>query len=417
MDLKGKELSAWHLLVIMAVAFVVLVARRPDIIQNAQPWAEDGRVWMAGIYNNGFWSSLFLPQNGYFQTISRLTYGVALWFGISKAALVSNVIAISIRCFFIGLLMSNRMSFIGLKYRALVCLYFLLMPNVSEGFVNITNVHWYLSIYLLAVVLANNPESTLGKAHDIIILIISGLSGPFVVFIAPCLIIKRIYTRDGLINAVKGINAFDVIMAACCIIQLWAIITTSGATRVNAPLGYSLGLLADIVSCRIIYGSFLPFSLARDLASNETINIILLIILLSALIVSFVKCDWRIKCLVLFPSLMIGFALKSPVIVDNQPQWPAIFNTEGGERYFYVTNLALACLVISLTAYFKKLRIPALIFISMIFLAFVPMHFRLPALPDSGFAEDARNFESRKTGEEVSIRILPLDWDMKLYKK
>lgn len=127
---------------LMALSFLLLILRRPDIVTHAQPWAEDGRVWMAGIYNNGFWSSLFLPQNGYFQTISRITYGIALWFGLSKAALAANVIAIIIRCCFIGLILSRRMDFIELKYRAAVVLYFILMPNVAEGFVNITNVRW-----------------------------------------------------------------------------------------------------------------------------------------------------------------------------------------------------------------------------------------------------------------------------------
>ncbi|MDU5780286.1 MAG: hypothetical protein E6Z83_05720 [Pantoea sp.] len=141
--LKEKGwLSAASIAGLMALAFVLLVLRRPDIVTHAQPWAEDGRVWMAGIYNNGFWSSLFLPQNGYFQTISRITYGVALWFGLSHAALVANILAILIRCFFVGLVLSSRMNFIGIWYRMALVIYFIFMPNVAEGFVNITNVRW-----------------------------------------------------------------------------------------------------------------------------------------------------------------------------------------------------------------------------------------------------------------------------------
>lgn len=413
---KGA-LTAPALIGIMFLAFILLVLRRPDIVTHAQPWAEDGRVWMAGIYNNGFWSSLFLPQNGYFQTISRLTYGIALWFGLSKAALVANVIAILIRCFFIGLVLSNRFSFVEIKYRASVIIYFILMPNVAEGFVNITNVHWYLSMYLLAVVMAKGAESTSGKIHDFIILIVSGLSGPFVVFIAPCLIIKRVYTRGGIVNAIKGINLFDFTMAVCCIIQLWAILTTSGATRIDAPLGYSFGLLADIVSCRIIYGSFLPFSMAREMAAHGNINAGLFIILCAGLIFSFFKYDWRIKCLILFPVLMIGFALKSPVIAIGQPQWPLIFNTESGERYFYVTNIALACLAVSFVSSLSKYRVPALLVGMVIFLVLVPTHFRLPALPESGYYQDVKAFDEKPSGTTVSIRILPPGWTMTLIKR
>ncbi|MGK3114145.1 glucosyl transferase [Candidatus Pantoea formicae] len=411
------SLNAASIVGSMALAFLLLVLRRPDIVTHAQPWAEDGRVWMAGIYNNGFWSSLFLPQNGYFQTISRITYGIALWFGLSHAALVANILAILIRCFFVGLVLSGRMNFIGIWYRIAFVIYFILMPNVAEGFVNITNVHWYLSMYLVAVVMAKDAESLPEKTHDFLVLVISGLSGPFVVFIAPCLIIKRIYTRGGLINAIKGINLFDVVMAICCVIQLWAILTTSGSTRIDAPLGYSFGLLADIVSCRIIYGSFLPFSMAREMSAHGNVNAGLFIILCIGLIFAFFRYGWRVKCLILFPLLMIGFALKSPVIAIGQPQWPLIFNTESGERYFYVTNIALACLAIVLASSITKFRIAILSVGVIIFLAFVPKHFRLPALPESGYYQDVQSFDEKPSGETVSIRILPPGWDMKLIKK
>ena len=247
-----------------------------------------------------------------------------------------------------------------------------------------TNVHWYLSMYLLAVVMANDAESIKAKVHDFAILIISGLSGPFVVFIAPCLIIKRIYQRGGIVNAVRGINTFDVVIAVCCIIQVWAILTTSGATRIDAPLGYSFGLLSDIVACRIIYGSFLPYTLAREMAAHG--NVILLIALCTTLIFAFLKYNWRIKCLILFPALMIGFALKSPVIAIGQPQWPLIFETESGERYFYVTNIALACLAIAITSSLSKFRNIVLATDFIVFLIFVLVHFRLAPLPESGYS-------------------------------
>lgn len=272
-------------------------------------------------------------------------------------------------------------------------------------------------MYLLAVVMAKDAEGVGEKIHDFIIVVISGLSGPFVVFIAPCLILKRVYTRGGILNAIKGINLFDVTMAACCVIQLWAILTTSAATRTDAPLGYSFGLLADIVSCRIIYGSFLPFSMAREMAAHGNVNTVLFIILCVGLIFAFFKYGWRVKCLILFPLLMIGFALKSPVIVIGQPQWPLIFNTESGERYFYVTNIALACLVISLVSSFNKYRLPVLSAGILIFLVFVPAHFRLPELPESGYYQDVKEFNDKNAGETVSIRILPPGWDMKLIKK
>ncbi|MGK3114144.1 hypothetical protein [Candidatus Pantoea formicae] len=122
---KGKyNINTASIIGLMALAFLLLVLRRPDIVLHAQPWAEDGKIWMAGIYNNGLLSSLFLPQNGYYQTISRLTYGISMFFGISHAALGANIIAIIIRCFFIGFILSSRMNFAPLPYRLAAVVYF-----------------------------------------------------------------------------------------------------------------------------------------------------------------------------------------------------------------------------------------------------------------------------------------------------
>jgi hypothetical protein len=410
-------LSGPALFGLMFLAFILLVLRRPDIVMHAQPWAEDGVLWMAGIYNDGFWQSLLKPEAGYYQTISRLTYGIALLFGLKQAALVANIIAILIRCFLVGFIVSKRMNFIQLRYRVLIAAYLILMPNVAEGFVNITNVHWYLSMYLLAVVMANDAETLAGKVHDFTVLVISGLSGPFVIFIAPCLLFKRLYTHGGVVNAMKKISLFDVVMAACCLIQITVILTSPAAARSNAPLGASFSMLADLVSCRIIYGSFLPFEMARNMAAHGNINTLLFIALSAMLIFSFIKYGWRVKSIILFPVLMIGFALARPLISPDQPQWPVAFNSEAGERYFYVTNVALACLAIALVSVTPRMKTQILVAGFMIFAIFIPKGFRLNELPDSGYYQDVSAFEAKEKGEKVSINILPPGWAMKLIKK
>jgi len=165
MVIHKQSLSAASVMGLMALAFVLMVFRRPDIVMHAQPWAEDGKIWMAGIYNDGFWSSILLPQNGYYQTISRLVYGASLALGLQHAALGANLIALFIRCFFIGFILSSRMAFIPVFYRLAAVAYFVLMPNLSEGFVNITNVRWCRKMFELLRVRARTnrtlPQSIL----------------------------------------------------------------------------------------------------------------------------------------------------------------------------------------------------------------------------------------------------------------
>ncbi len=405
------------LIVAMIASFIILVMRRPDIITNAQPWAEDGRVWLAGIYNEGFWSSLLLPQNGYYQTISRVTYGIALIFGIKNAALVANILALLIRCFFVGFILSKRMNFIDLRFRVAVAIYFLLMPNVAEGFVNITNAHWYLSMYLFAVVIAEDAKTRAWKIHDTALIFISGLSGPFVIFIAPCLLLKRISQRGGMISAVRGINYFDVCMAVCCLIQVVAILGSPEGARSPAPLGASLSVLADLVATRIIFGTIFPFEIAKHLASYSAFNMTLFILLCGSLLFAFIKFGWKTKSLILFPLLMIGFALARPVIAIDQPQWPLAITSESGERYFYVTNIALACLFIGLLSFSAKHNKMLLLFFTTAFIFISLLSFRIPEFPDVGYKSDINKFRKLEKGQVMEINILPPSWTMKLKKK
>lgn len=128
-----------NVIIFLIIVFLIIM-KRPDIITNAQPWAEDGRFWLQDAYNNGIFNTLFMPENGYFQTISRLTYSLALLFNLSKTDLLTNIISLLIGACFIAFILSNRVKFIPLVYRAIVAFYVLLAKNISEVYPNMTSV-------------------------------------------------------------------------------------------------------------------------------------------------------------------------------------------------------------------------------------------------------------------------------------
>ncbi|WP_215846319.1 glucosyl transferase [Candidatus Pantoea bituminis] len=402
---------------VFIISLIIMVLRRPDIINHAQPWAEDGKIWLAGIYNNGFWSSLILPQNGYYQTISRLTYGVSILFGVSNAALVSNIIAISIRCFLICFLISKRMSFIDIKFRIAAALYLILMPNISEGFVNITNIHWYLSMYLMTIVLANNPNNTSSKIHDFVILIISGLSGPFVVFIAPCLLLKRLHERGNVFEAVKKINFFDAIMATCCIIQVVAILGAPDTARSSAPLGASLGVLIKIISYRIIGGTFTKNDIVSFMPEDKHLCALLFVIFSIPFLYFLIRGGWRFRAAAIFPVMMFGFALAKPMMSITDPQWPVFFGPGNGERYFFVTNFAFFCFILFIVSKITKGQ--DIVFSALLAIALIgsSQDFRMNKLPDVGYQDDLKKLQSAEVGDHVTLRINPPGWTMMLIKK
>ncbi|MFT4271266.1 MAG: glucosyl transferase [Pantoea sp.] len=421
MTIKLKEesnsFSSFTIIAIMAFAFIILVMRRTDIVTHAQPWAEDGSIWMAGIYNDGFWSSLAFPQNGYYQTISRITYGIALMFGVSNAALIANIIAIVIRCIFVGFILSDRVKFIDIKFRLAAVLYFIIMPNLAEGFVNITNAHWYLSMYLLTVVMANEPDTRLWKVHDFALIIISGLSGPFVIFIAPCLIIKRIYQRGGIFNSIKGINAFDVCMAFCCMIQVAAILLSPETARSSAPLGASIGILIKIISYRVIGGTFLPNDMISFMPYNKWLSLGIFILFFIPLVYFITRSGWRFKVAFIFPALMFGFALAKPMMSLTEPQWPVFFGPGNGERYFFITNFSFFCFVLYAIHRTGPYNKQALLVLSLVTVFTCHYGFYIPPYADVGYKDDLNKLKSSPPGKSVSLRINPPGWTMKLIKK
>jgi hypothetical protein len=100
-----------HLLLILCLAgALILVLRRPDAILNPQFWAEDGKVWFANAYNLGPLRSLLLPQDGYFQTISRITAAISLLVPTKSAPLVFNLVALIIQLLPFGIIVSPRFA-------------------------------------------------------------------------------------------------------------------------------------------------------------------------------------------------------------------------------------------------------------------------------------------------------------------
>ncbi|MGC0826459.1 glucosyl transferase [Pantoea agglomerans] len=411
--IKKKKYTLGTILFLIIVFLIIM--RRPDIITNAQPWAEDGRFWLQDAYNNGIFSTLFMPENGYFQTISRLTYSIALVFGLNKAALVANLIGILIRASFVCYIISGRMSFAPFACRVTVAVYVLLMPNIAEGYPNITNMHWYLSMYLLCVIMSDKPDSTAEKVHDFIILIISGLSGPFIIFLAPCLLMKRVIEHGGIIGAIRKINSFDIIFTVCFCIQLYTILTSSGATRSSAPLGASIQLFSDITFYRIIRGALVDNTWKPGINGNQASIVLNAIIIISILYYA-LKSGWRYKSILLFPSLMLGFALAKPMMSMTDPQWPLFLSPLGGERYFFVTNIAFFCFITFIASKTKRPFV-ALLCLNIFMIPMYIRHFQIYPYFEVGYKQQIEAFDKAASGTEADISINPPGWKMHLIKK
>ena len=294
--------------------------------------------------------------------------------------------------------------------------YFIMMPNVDEGYVNITNAHWYLSVYLMMVLIAEEPKSKFGVIHDFLVLFISALSGPFIVFVAPCIAIKRIYERGGILKAIKGISPFDIIAAILTLIQVIAILSTFSSSRTPAPLGASFSLLSDIINYRIVLGTLFDNSKTLFFSGLTTVNILVFVTLFVLLIYTFIKGDKSVRICMLFPVIMIGFSLAKPMMADNSEQWPIFLIPSAGQRYFIITNIFFFALILYIIHKITKGSSAAAIIFTLAISPLYASYFSIYPLKNMHYREQIYNYNKLGKGQSITINVNP-GWSFNLIKK
>src|SRR3954452_9970320 len=163
LDERGFHLSL--LLVSLVLAALAVISRRPDAIFNSQFFAEDGNVWFAEAYNNGWVRALAITHTGYFQTLPRLGAALALAVPLQHAPWVTNLIGLLLQVAPAIFLLSRRASnWAPLRIRILMAAAYIALPNTSELNVSITEAQWHLGLLACLVVLSRAPESRTGIA-------------------------------------------------------------------------------------------------------------------------------------------------------------------------------------------------------------------------------------------------------------
>ncbi|EFU8350211.1 hypothetical protein K5Z67_000660 [Escherichia coli] len=411
-------------LIIFVICFIIFCMRRPDIISHPQLWAEDGRVWLGQAYALGPLKSIILVQDGYYQTISKLVATFSMLFPLYLSPFIFTVIALSIRCVIITFILSNRFKSVSIYPRILISIFILTMPHLEEVHANVTNTHWYMAIWLFLVLVADRTDGLYWKAHDFLVMVVAGLSGPFIVFLAPVALL-RITNGDILktpINAVKNafrnLNLFYITFAIVCLIQIAAILLSSKGSRPTAPLGAGVGILMDILSSRVFLGSFLSESLSRKVWDLHALNYFVSLCGLSISAYVLLKGNWKEKALVIFPYLMLGFALARPVIARDQPQWP-LLQIGPGQRYFVIPAIFWVSILLAFTnmlhGHVKKLAF-CIVACSVILSGIVS--FKIEKRPNNGWVQEAYKYETAAPGSRVKMHTLPHSgWYLDIIKK
>ncbi|WP_234732046.1 hypothetical protein [Acidocella facilis] len=393
---------------------LVLAWRCPSRLLYPGLWAEDGKLWLAGAYGQGV-SMVLVPVVGYLQTISRLAALLAVHIGLVDVPLVFAIVAFAVQLLPAILLIGPRAAawMPSRLARLLLIAFYLAEPNTNEVYVNLTNAMWHLALAAFLLVLLPKPRAALCRAFDLVVLVLSGLSGPLVLFIAPVAWWEAWRVRQ------RMAVVYAVVLSACALLQ-FALIMTSHAGR-HGTLGATAGRLFHIIANQILLGGVIGASWVNQLLQHPAWHSWMgpgLVCLLGALAVGLAA--WRGPASyhqLLFISLLsLAAALVSPMVSFIDAQWSLMQYPGVGSRYYFLPILAWFATLLVLAAGSGWVRWPARLVILACVIGCVS-DFYVPALPDSSYRQDVWAFSRAAPGTPMTFHEAPEGWTFILTKQ
>jgi hypothetical protein len=408
-------LGPWQQVLAFSLACAIIVSRRPDALFHPQFWAEDGVVWFAQAYNDGWWQSLFRTQVGYFQTLPRLVSALALLVPLSLAPLLCNLVALAVQAIPVSLLLSARSCEWGnLRTRAALAAIYLALPNSPEICAIITNAQWALAFAAFLVLVETPPPNQLVRAGDISIVVLCGLTGPFCIFLLAIAIFIAWKRRNRELWMHVGI------LVVCSVIQAYGLFLKSPGERSSGGLGATPALFIRMLSGDIYLGAlFGPNGLAM-LQGSLAFLVLLFIAAGGTTLIAVVlrRAPFQMTHLAMFAIMVLGATLISPSSEDplGIPKWQLIA-AAGAVRYWYYPSLVfLWSLVMGLNQASRRLK--GICAFLLVLLCFgVALRWRRPAFQDTHFASSAKSFETAPAGTIKVFPENPEGWSFRLVKR
>jgi hypothetical protein len=407
-------LKAWQHGAIFLLTCALLVSRRPDAVFHAQFYGEDGHVWIADAYNLGWWQALARPWTGYFMTTPRLGAALALLGPLTLTPLVLNVIAIAVQAVPVNLLLAARSAVWGsLRFRALMAAMFIALPNCGEINFGITESQWLLALSAFLLLVAETPRGRTGRTADVLFLALSGLSGPFCIFLFPIAAYLAWKRHE------PWRWAPTAVLAICSFIQAWGLLVVNPSGRPRYIIGASFALFTRIVGGQVVLGTVLGGNQLPVVPGTGVLIFLAGAILVAGVLVAvcFMRSAVEMRLFLLLSGMLFGASLISitPGPPPGVTAWEMLAHGNG-VRYWFFPILALAWTLL----WCARRREMAIKSVSIALLCVmcltVPLGWRLPALRDFHFDQFARSFDAAAPGTTMVIPENPPGWTLQLVK-
>lgn len=392
------------------ICTLLLISRRPDAILNPQFWAEDGKTWYADAYNYGL-SSVVSTYAGYIVLPYRLVGYISLVLPLGFVPLFFNAIALGIQLIPITLLNSSLVEKFITKRTVVLWFSFIYvaLPNAAEVYLNLTNIQWPLGLAAFIVLFAEE-KSKLWSAYCIIILILTGLSGPLLMLLWPI----ALYLCK-LQKSRRNLRNFAII-TVLSLAQLLSIILSDFDRLGSHVLGTPIDLIKMFVG-QIMTGGLLGernVGLAYD---HFALLACLMLIGLCITGYAFINGPRVLKAFIAYSILIIGSMLFSLKSVNGFDIWKGLTNPSGGQRYWYIPIMAWLAILSWCAFRASNIYVRWLCAVTLLLLVIgIPSDWRLRQRPNLNFQNHVKAFTQLESGNSYTFPINP-SWQMILKKR
>jgi hypothetical protein len=299
-------------------------------------------------------------------------------------------------------------------------LIYLLLPNSAEVYANLTNAQWHLAFFAFLVLVSRPPAGWSGAGLDAVVLIPSGLSGPFCLFLAPVaiLIVYRDRNRTTIRRAVAVLG--------CCLVQFGVLIASNRYPASVSMLGAGPRRLAEILALRVVLSTLIgrhsmptlldPSWEANLLEPSWQSNTLYALVAGGALGLTVLACvrgPSLVRWGCLAAALSLAAALMSPIPITGWAKaWVMLSHPDNCSRYFVLPMLAWIGVLFSLVADRSLLLRGFAICLIGLLLVELPGDWHLPPIdklrPRTDFDTRARIFATASLGTKMEFPVHPV---------
>ena len=214
--------------IIFSIILIIIFYRSPHILLNGRFGAEEGAVFFANAYKNGFFYSFFFVdfRSGYLNFWANFSGIFANIFTLKLAPLASNYLALIPKLLiFYFILYKESYLLKDFKYKSFLCFLILLSPfNVPEIWLNSINSQIFFCILSFLILLSKNEKESL-NFFNLLLIFLAGFSGLYTCVLLPIFFFK--YLKFKTLQ-----DKFNLIILFFCTIIQFFIVVYSKVTNI-----------------------------------------------------------------------------------------------------------------------------------------------------------------------------------------